>query len=158
MEHTANVGPNKTVHLVIGPPGAGKSWVCRQLGGVYLIDSDWVKRSDLSRVIVSATWQLLPVVMDLTFRVSTTIKTLPGVDFKVYAIVEEREIVAARLVGRGGKVTPTLDSRIKRVASLAKRYGAFTGTSSQVLWRLSLTLDLVPGVAEIRRLQPVCKA
>jgi dephospho-CoA kinase len=125
-------GKNKTVHLVVGPPGSGKSWVCRQLPHVCHLDTDKIPRCELEARLIDATHQRLPIVMDLTIKVSTTLKKYQELTWILYVIVEDRSVVVERLLSRGGKVTQTLDNRIRRMQSFVKRAKAH-GTSRFIL-------------------------
>jgi hypothetical protein len=57
----------------------------------------------------------------------------------VYVILGDFLKVKEQLLARGGKITPSLYKRWKRMQYIAKTYGAFSGSSSDVLKKLIKT-------------------
>jgi 5-methylcytosine-specific restriction endonuclease McrA len=118
----------KELTILTGAPASGKSWVVRQLSTYDVIDSDVVGKKDL----VSKCEAVSKPLLALTVGVSTFIKNNPQFSIKLIVIQETQQTVEQRMLERGGKITPTIERRIKRMLSLSKQ-AVFTGTSQEVL-------------------------
>lgn len=124
----------KELILLTGVSGSGKSWILKQINSesVVSIDSDKEPRKDL----VLKCWnQDKPVLLALTTQVSSFIKNQSHrFNIKLVVIQDNVENIESNLIGRGGKITTSIKSRIKRMKVLANRKDCiFTGTSSEVL-------------------------
>jgi hypothetical protein len=124
----------KQIYLLTGAPASGKSWVLKSLPVTLTpIDSDIISKSKLVEEIDKC--NNIPVVA-LTIGVSTFIKNNPQFEIKLIVIQEEYTILQQRMVDRGGKITPTIEKRVKRMKQLAVK-AVFAGTSVEVLEYLS---------------------
>lgn len=138
---TLEYGHNRVVHVVYGCSGAGKSWVCRQLVGVYYVEFDRTPRKQIREALRIATHQPLPIVFDPSNSTTTTMKRNPELKFELYAAVEPVDVLADRIVHRGG--VPKIDNltrRAKRINQIAKKYGGFSGPSQAVLHAIQLQI------------------
>lgn len=122
----------KTVYLVTGASGSGKSWVCSQLTDKFdYVEHDATKRDAVRAAILSS--HRSHVMYDPTVGVSTFIKRNSDVfDIKLVVIKELEEVIRARIQGRGGVFTPHILKRMSRMSSLSSN-AAFAGTSDEVL-------------------------
>lgn len=118
----------KELTIVTGAPASGKSWVASKIVNFNVIDSDIVSKREL----VALCEQAVKPLLTLTIGVSTFIKNNPQFNVKLVVIVENEDVVSHRMLLRGGKLTNTIQRRIKRMCSLAKR-AVFSGTSEEVL-------------------------
>lgn len=116
------------ITLVTGAPGAGKSWVAKQLdtNKWNVVDSDLVPKKELVGRCISN----LPTVLFLTVGVSTFMKD-DRFHYDLIVIDESIETLKSRVINRGGKVTPTIERRHKRMQSL-KTKAKFMGPSQEV--------------------------
>lgn len=136
------LGQNRTVYLVAGPPGVGKSWVCSQLEDhAFHVDTDKIRPRARRGALVSATHQHLPILMDVTVGVSTTLRLYPDLRFNLFIILEQQDVNEQRVLARGGVITPTIRNRINRLKRMAPR-AEFVGTSSEVLAELKAKLGI----------------
>ncbi len=127
MTHNKNI---KSVYLLTGAPGSGKSWVLKSLPETLTaIDSDITSKAKLVEEINKCS--NIPV-LGLTIGISTFIKNNPQLDIKLVVIQETLQVIEDRMILRGGKITPTIEKRIKRMTQLANK-AVFVGTSGEVL-------------------------
>jgi hypothetical protein len=125
---------NKTlITIVTGAPGAGKSWVANQLDRTKwnVVDSDVVPKKELVDRCISD----LSTVLFLTIGVSTFMKN-DRFHYDLIVIDEPIDVLKSRVLARGGKITPTIERRYKRMQSL-KTKAKFTGSSQEVIEYLS---------------------
>lgn len=122
----------KTIILVAGVSGAGKSWVCNQVkDSVSYILYDKTDKRNVRAIMWNDKADL--ILYDPTTHVSSFITRNQDIfDIKLLVIQEDEATIKARLQGRGGQITDSVKRRIKRMKTLAKR-SLFTGTSSEVL-------------------------
>ena len=118
----------KTLYILTGAPGSGKSWVLSQLTNFFTIDSDNVSPIKYKTLVREKKNPILT----LTIGVSTFIKNNPDLEVKLVVIQEELSILEARMLARGGIITTTIQRRAKRMVGLAKQ-AVFTGSSKEVL-------------------------
>ena len=118
---------SKTVYLVGGASGSGKSWVCNQLTSlVHYVCTDKMGKLDPTRTLE---------LHEYTTGISTAIKRWRSMGITVIPVLVMGDFIQVKqqLVNRGGKVTKGLYRRWKRMEVLAAKYGVFTGSSSEVL-------------------------
>ena len=118
----------KILYLLAGSPASGKSWVLSNLTNFDCIDSDLVPKKELRHRVDLASKPLLT----LTIGISSFIKRNTDLDIKLITIVEDIDTLNQRMIARGGKITPTIERRAKRMTALAKQ-SIFSGTSQEVL-------------------------
>jgi len=130
----------RSVALVVGVAGAGKSWVCNQLKHLaYYHEHDKNPRSEVRSAIWNA--PLGMIIYDPFSHVSTFIKRNSDIfDIKIYVIDETVDVVKYRLASRGGRFTQSVEKRMKRMKNLAKQ-AYFTGTADEVLIKLLTDLS-----------------
>ena len=117
----------QTVYLICGVSGSGKSWVCERVKHLaYYHSTDLLGYKDPTRTVE---------IHDRTTNISTSIKRLRNLNIIVIPIFVLGDFiqVKSQLLKRGGKVTANLYRRWKRVKSLSKRFGIFSGSSYEVL-------------------------
>jgi hypothetical protein len=117
----------KTVYLLCGVSGAGKSWVAERVS--HLIK--YVSYDTNGHIDPKATLEL----HDRPVHISTTIKRWrsKGIVVVPLFVMGDLETVQKQIISRGGRVTQNLETRWRRVSRLAEIYSEFTGSSSEVL-------------------------
>jgi hypothetical protein len=120
--------------IVIGCSGSGKSWVCRQLTDKYhYVPYDEIPRKYLMLHLQSQRRDH-PILLDLPIKISTFIRRHSDeFDVRVVAVMGDFLKVKQQILGRGGKITPTLYKRWKIIKKRADKYAEFVGDSEQVL-------------------------
>lgn len=124
------------VYMVCGTAGAGKSWVCEQLIEQYhYVSFDRVPKKDHVEVIRTASTDNTKLVLyDPNIKISTFIKRHSHeFDIVPIFIIEDENTIKERLISRGGKWTEHIGKRMKVMEARNKKYGVFSGTSSEVL-------------------------
>lgn len=132
------------VYLVIGCPGSGKSWVCDQLQDdfhyvhhdLYIDMTGPVYVAEIIKAAVSAD---KPVLAEAPFSVSQTKDPLEtmGIEVVPVFISEEPHIISERYQARENKPIPRGHlTRQNTYAQRAQNWGAFSGTSAEVLAHL----------------------
>jgi hypothetical protein len=140
----------KPVFLVIGVPGSGKTWVCEQLTEKFdYVPHDPGWETHLLRLLKAARKGDKPVISEVPFGERDLIASLrsKGVKVKPIFVVEKPEVAASRYQRREGK--PIGKGHLKRAATMAQRaarWGAFSGTSTEVLRHLK---GEISGTAEL---------
>lgn len=132
---------NRTLYLLCGVPGSGKTWVCRQLEDAF----NWVPHDDhlddLIPALVSALRQSdKPLITECPFAERHLREKLEyhGFDVRPVFIVEDPETVRRRYFERERK--PIGKASLTRAATIlnrAKEWDAPYGTSAEVLKYLS---------------------
>lgn len=129
----------KTILLVCGAAGAGKSWICNQISDLaYYHEYDKSDRKNIR----SAIWNIDGdvIICDIYSHISTFIKRNSDIfDIELYVINEDESVIIERLTGRGGQITDSVRRRIARMKKLSKR-AIFNGTSNEVLEKLKTRL------------------
>lgn len=138
------VGKGRTVYMVIGCPGSGKSWVCEQLQNefTYVHHDLFIKMSGatyVNAIAKAAVDSDKPMLVEAPFSISQTKDPLELMGFKVIPVViqEKPFVIEARYQSREGKPIPT--GHITRQNTYRQRalaWGAFMGTSDEVLHHL----------------------
>lgn len=114
----------KTVYLLCGVAGSGKSWVANKLAHLIpYISSDKDGKLEPTKSLE---------LHDRTVHISTTIKRWREQNIDVYPIFIMGDFiqVKAQIKNRGGKITKNLYSRWNRMKSLSQQFGVFTGSPS----------------------------
>jgi hypothetical protein len=122
----------KTIYLIAGVSGSGKSWVLDNVRlDVTKLKSDNIPNlKDLVLAINNA--QSDVVIVEKTTLVSTLIKQLPTHKVQLLIVSGDFLKIKQQLITRGGKVTPGLYRRWKRMKALTKLYSAIVGNSSEI--------------------------
>jgi len=117
----------KTVYLLCGVSGSGKSWVADRVS--HLVK--YVPYDKHGHVEPTSSLEL----HDRTVHISTTIKRWreKGINVIPLFVMGDLETVKSQLISRGGTVTPNLSTRWSRLSRVADRYAAFVGSSEETL-------------------------
>lgn len=136
----------KSIYLVVGVPGSGKSWVCEQLRDKfeYVHHDGYIGHIKQPEVYVDAILQKAksatkPLLTEAPFSISQIKDPLEAQGFKVIPvfILEDPRIVSERYQKREKKQIPTGHlTRMETYRSRAREWGSFFGTSQQVLEHL----------------------
>jgi hypothetical protein len=133
------------VFLVIGCPGSGKTWVCEQLKSlVPFVPHDNFKNSDdyVSAICLAINTKKV-VLAETPFSISRIKEPLKsaGIEVVPVFIQEPHHVLQLRYWKREGKDIPAGHlTRQQTYLKRAKEYGAFVGTSEQVLQYLKRIL------------------
>jgi group I intron endonuclease len=123
----------KTVYVITGVSGSGKSWVVNNLKTSCLKAN--ADKEDIS--IILSNFRSSPenkLILELTATVSTIIKKMSA-EFNVVPIYVVGDFlhVKQQLIGRGGQVSRALYARWKRFNTLKRKYPGYSGSSDSVL-------------------------
>jgi broad-specificity NMP kinase len=132
--------PKPVVYLVSGVSGAGKSWVCEQLLDKFSYVS-YDRNSKSKHLDLLKQPSDKPKLYDPPIKISTFIRRHSDIfDIHPIFIIEDEATIKARLAQRGGVFTDSAIKRIAAIESRNKKYGVFSGTSSEVLVYLQNTV------------------
>ncbi len=133
----------KTIYLIIGAPGSGKTWVCSQLKNEfsYIPHDNFLTSEEiyLDELMQEGLRSSKPVLAEIPFSISKFKEPLEAQGFNVIPvfIIEEPDIVRSRYERREGKMIPKGHlTRINTYRERARTYRAFSGTSQEVLEHL----------------------
>jgi predicted RNA-binding Zn-ribbon protein involved in translation (DUF1610 family) len=140
-KQTAPVSTHRpTIYLVSGVSGAGKSWVCEQLLDKFSYVS-YDRNSKSKHLDLLKQPSDKPKLYDPPIKISTFIRRHSDIfDIHPIFIIEDEATIKARLAQRGGVFTDSAIKRIAAIKSRNKKYGVFSGTSSEVLVYLQNTV------------------
>ena len=128
---TARQPKKPLVYLLCGVSGSGKSWVANQLTGFTYIPYDQTPKKQVVDAIKKAQ---SPILFDPPVLISTFIRKNDKIfDFRVVVIMGDFLQVKQQIIDRGGKITPGLYRRWKRMKQISATYGTFTGDSTEAL-------------------------
>ena len=126
----------KTVYIVSGIAGSGKSWVCGQLKDhdkFHYVSYDSNRKSTHLNSIMNAPNDKI-VLYDLNIKTSTFIRRhCKDFNLRFVTILGDFLQVKQQLKDRGGKITKGTYKRWKVMEKRAKTYGEFSGSSTDVL-------------------------
>lgn len=121
----------KTVILVTGVSGSGKSWVCNQIKNKLYLPFDKIDKKNIRSIIYNL--DVPEIVYDPTVHVSSFIRRNKDIfNIRLLVIDEAEEVIKDRLISRGGNFTENISKRIKRMRQI-KNAAEFSGTSKEVL-------------------------
>jgi predicted kinase len=126
------------VHIIIGVPGSGKSWVCQHLPrGLYThVPHDDHNVEDYHKALIRASRESrLPVLAEAPFRSAILVEQLlkAGIPSVEHYLIEPEHVVRERYEKREGKPIPTQHlSNLHRYAARAR----MPATAMQLLVRL----------------------
>jgi 2-phosphoglycerate kinase len=146
----------KTIYLLVGAPGSGKTWITSQLGDKFnLIHHDgfnYLKNPDkdayLKEILRIAPKSTKPVLIEAPFSVSSIKEPLEAAGYKVEPIyiIENEDVHSKRYIEREKKEGRWSEdnhkhlkghiTRTKTYLERAKAGNDFYGTSDQVLKHL----------------------
>ena len=135
---------SRTVDLIVGCPGAGKSWVAERLKDSHqLVHHDASTGMKGQRYVnaikAAAASATKPLLAEAPFSVSQIRRPLEeaGFDVRTFTIQEKREVIARRYQSREGKPIPQGHlNRQDTYLEMADRSGGFVGTNREVLGHL----------------------
>jgi hypothetical protein len=123
----------KTVYVVTGAPGSGKSWVCSQLTEdfFYISYDKFPKESHM--LMMSEYKGNNPILYDPWRKATTFCKRFASsLDIKLVVITETEAVVKERIECRGGTFDDKSKRYVKRAFNIADS-AVFSGTSQEVL-------------------------
>lgn len=131
----------RPITLLVGVPGAGKSWVANQVKDDYhYVPNDEHIGKDYVGALLKASESDGPTVLgECPFSVSAVLDPLKakGRQVKTVFIVEHEKVLTDRYRSRSGKQIPSGHlTRNKTYLDRAHQSGSFFGTSGQVLQHL----------------------
>jgi TPP-dependent 2-oxoacid decarboxylase len=135
---------SRTVDLIVGCPGAGKTWVAERLKDRYeLVHHDACAGMSGKRYVnaikAAAASATKPILAEAPFSVSQIRRPLEaaGYDVRPVYIQEKRNVIAQRYQSREGKPIPQGHlTRQDTYREMADSSGAFAGTNREVLGHL----------------------
>ena len=135
---------SRTVDLIVGCPGAGKSWVTERLKDRYeLVHHDayagMTGQRYVNAIKSTAASANKPILAEAPFSVSQIRRPLEkaGYDVRTVTIQEDRDVIAKRYQSREGRPIPQGHlTRQETYREMAEKAGEFVGTNKQVLSHL----------------------
>lgn len=136
------------IYMVVGCPGAGKSWVCEQLTDKfkYVHHDGFIYLKTGPKAYVDAILEAAedeknkkPILIEAPFSISQTKDPLEAKGYPVECvyIIEDHRVIADRYKKRDSKEIPRGHlTRQNTYLQRAKNSKAFTGTSDEVLEHL----------------------
>lgn len=129
----------KTVYLIVGVPGSGKSTICQNLADkfTYVPHDDYNERIYPSILLTNTTSEK-PVLGEIPFGLSKIQESLEEQDVKVIPVFlfESEATLLDRWKARGLSNPSTIKGHLTRQRTYrerAEQLGAFAGSSDQVL-------------------------
>jgi hypothetical protein len=127
------------IYMVIGCPGAGKSWVCSQLTQQYeYVPHDTYKDSNayIAAIVRQSKTATKPLLIETPFSVSQIKEPLEKHNYRVAPvfIIEDPQVIRDRYRARESKPIP--EGHLTRQITYeqrAKDWHAYRGTSAAVL-------------------------
>lgn len=123
----------KTILLICGASGSGKSWVCNQLkDDITYVPYDKMSLEEAFKTIDESKEEIF--LYDPTTMISTFISRNKD-KYKIIPIfiIPDFITLKSQLIKRKGRITKSLYRRYKRMISLNKKHGVFRGDSNEVL-------------------------
>jgi len=128
---------NKTIYLVCGVSGAGKTWVCSQLTDKFTYVPHDAFFDSINRALVKASKSSdKPLITEVPFGERPLRESLERIGFEVKPVfvIEKPETVAARYMSREGKpIQKSAYSRAATISGRALEWKAKAGTSAEIL-------------------------
>jgi hypothetical protein len=121
------------LYMVAACSGAGKSWVCQQLTDKFdYVSYDGNRKKHHLDLLLAPSDK--PKLYDPPIKISTFFKRYSD-KFDIHAvfILEDDEVVKARIEARGGEWTEHIAKRNAAMHKRFAKYGNFAGTSQEVL-------------------------
>lgn len=127
----------KKVILICGVSGAGKTWVCKQLTDKFTYVPHDESYDNIGRAIkLAAKTSDKPIITECPFAERVLKTQLENMGFEVtpYFVIEPPDIVAKRYMEREKKpIQKSAYSRASTIINRAREWGAFFGSSQEVL-------------------------
>lgn len=131
----------KTLYILVGSPGSGKTWVMNQLEEQYrVIPHDaHIDKDYLGAILSTLVNSGKPVLIETPFSMSKIVGPLEETGYRVEPvfIIEDNDTYVARYFAREGKEPPKGHlTRTQTYLQRARDGDHFYGTSSEVLAHL----------------------
>lgn len=128
----------KPIFLIVGSPGAGKSWVCRQAGDrfIHVPHDDFKKEIDYSAELAARASKEKALIGEIPFGLSQIQGFLQSRGFSVRPvfIYEQEPVLTKRYQDREGRPIPKGHiTRQETYRQRAAELGSFCGNSDEVL-------------------------
>jgi hypothetical protein len=137
----------KTIYMIIGCPGTGKTWVCNQLKEQFhcVPQGKMSSGAYVDEINLQAKETNKSILIECPFSISEIKDALEQHGFKVTPIFiqEDLNVIRDRYFKREGKMIPQGHlTRQNTYKQRAEVWGAFQGTSSEVLIHLKQLIDV----------------
>lgn len=127
----------RTVYLVCGVPGSGKTWVCRQMDGTFhYLPHDLHYKNHGDVVVRTARISEKPIITECPFGERVLREQLEKAGLRVipFFVVEKPDTVKKRYEEREKKHVPqNVLTRAARIGERADEWKAPKGTSTEIL-------------------------
>lgn len=129
------------VFMVIGCPGSGKSWVMNQLTDKFhlVLHDQFLGKVYLSEIAKQSKIATRPLLIETPFSISQIKDPLEQCGFQITPVFiqEHPQVIMQRYLAREGRAIPPGHlTRQQTYRDRALMWGAFMGTSSEVLEHL----------------------
>lgn len=125
----------KHFYMLCGQSGSGKTTMLNAFKeSFHTLHYDEIRRDDIkSNIDEAVSSSVKPVIIDIPIKISTLIKEFQDeYDITCIFILEDIEVIKERIANRNGRITKSIERRYKRMRSLNKKYGTFSGTYNEV--------------------------
>ncbi len=128
----------KTIYLICGVPGSGKTWACERVHEdyAYLPHDEYYHQDAVTMIALAARNATKPVLTECPFGEREVKSRLEAMGFEVVPVfvIEEPKVIAMRYQMREGKVLPKAHAtRAVSIKDRAIEWAAHHGTSEEVL-------------------------
>ncbi len=130
----------KTVYLICGVPGSGKTWVCEQLKDKYEYVPHDLYMHNLHHILLDRSETAKkPMITECPFaeREFKQKLELRGLSVIPYFIVEPQEVVKTRYESRGKPLPKNIWTRALTIRDRAIEWNCPHGTSLEILDKLT---------------------
>lgn len=133
QEFRGRFNVDKKLFFLCGQSGVGKTHVANKLKDKFeVVHYDYSKKNLISD-INKAAYSSKPIILDIPALISTYYKELFGLyQIEMLFIIEDIDTVKQRILSRGGKITPSVEKRHRRMNALYKKYGSYKSTSEEM--------------------------
>lgn len=132
--------PKKDIYLICGVPGAGKTWVCKQLTDKFTyVPHDENIKDPIGGILKASEGTFRPIITECPFAERPMKDKLEMAGFHVipYFVVEHPDVIYARFVARENKEPQKASmTRAVSIKERAKEWRAVHGTSKEILAHL----------------------
>jgi len=125
---------NNTIYILAGPNGCGKTTLARKLDHKFnIIDYDLYTFNKCIELALSNNNKPHLIVTPIQAKRMKKLLENQGAIVNIIYLQETRETIVERIISREGKITDTIDRRIKRYETLKKKdLFVFSGTQLEV--------------------------
>jgi hypothetical protein len=117
-------------YILYGQSGVGKTTLLKDFENMfYVLDVDKVPFKQIDKLIANNWFANKPIILNISVHISTTIKRyLDSYDIKTFALIESIEKVKENILSRGKRIS-NVESRHKRIESIARKFQSIAGDS-----------------------------